>query len=123
MCLELMIDVGTGLMADRRRGRILVRGHFRNLGRRPHLVSAGHVRYSLAGPGGEPSGVRDDAPRSGAETVVPPSGVTAFEAELTAHGPPELRAGPEYRLSAALPDGSDRASWSFTFRQSYLGPQ
>lgn len=122
MCHELMIDVGTAFMVDRRSGRILLRGHFSNFGSRPHLFSASRVRYSLAGPGGEPVGVRNDLPDNvGDETDVPSSGITEFEAGLTAYGPSELKAGPVYRLSAALPDGSDHFSWTFTFRRPCLG--
>jgi hypothetical protein len=122
MGLELILDQSAGMIVDRRRGRILVRGHFRNLGSRPRLFSASRVRYSLAGPGGEPVRVSNDAPDdTGDETEVPPSRMTEFESELTAYATPELQVGPVYRLSAALPDGSDRVSWSLMFLQPSFG--
>jgi hypothetical protein len=124
MCLELIIDQSTATAVDRRRGRILVRGHFRNLGDLSHSFSASRVRYSLAGPAGETVRVCNDASDDTEDkTEVPPSRMTDFESELTAYGTPEIRIGPVYRLSAALPDGSDRVSVALTFLQACLGYQ
>jgi hypothetical protein len=122
MCLELILDQSTGMIVDRRRGRVLVRGHFRNLGSRPHVFSASHVRYSLASPGGHPVQICNDAPEDNAdETEVLPRHMADFESELTAFEVPELQAGPVYRLTAALPDGSDRVSSALTFCMPCLG--
>jgi len=124
MSIELKIDVNMGSTSDHQQGRVVVRGYFRNLGPQSQRLCADDVQYSLQGPNGKIE-VRNEGPRHyWIMSEVQPFAKVEFESELIAYGPPELKPGSVYSLTATLPDGSDQDVSKFTFMQMYLaGPQ
>jgi hypothetical protein len=122
MSTELKIDVNSGSTVDQHEGRIIVRGYVKNLGFQQYPFSAKDVQYSLVDPDGRDVPVKNDAPMNAMDMLnVEPGHKYEFEAELTANAP-NIYVGRVYRLTATLPDGSDKDASLFTFRQYYLTP-